>query len=131
MKSLALILLLALMAGCGSGADEHEFADKTEYSVLQSLEFESRTMPRKQRFFVRKAVLKTNLDAVAFPMKNKEQGYVWILARTKRGDVKYSTPEDFEVTSDDVRLVEQQIRLSPAAKAYIEARVTEPKARAR
>ena len=97
-----------------------ESTDATEFSVLQSLEYDYRTKNHDLPFIVFKKALGTNSTVVAFPISNEPQGYVVILAQAEgKENVKSMPSADFKVTSSSYAAVKSQVNFSKEVDQFI------------
>jgi hypothetical protein len=118
-KKLILILMI-MIGGCDMQDKNNEIANKSEYSVLQSYEYEYRKAKNDRPYMVFKRALNTGVTVVAFPIKNKSHGYVVILANSKNPpSVKYIPNVDFVVTQDAYLAVKSQASLSREVEQFI------------
>jgi hypothetical protein len=119
-----LVLLPFIVNGCNKQEMRNEFSDKSEYSILQSYEYEYREIKNDKPYMIFKHALKTNATVVAFPIMNMPKGYVVILAQAE-GSVKVkSMPNaEFLVTQSIFEEVKLNANLSKDVEKYIEAHV--------
>jgi hypothetical protein len=102
----------------------NEFTNKSEYSILQSYEYEYRDVKNDKPYMVFKNALKTDLTVVAFPIKDKPKGYVVILARAEGSPkVKYMPDVDFVVTQNTLTEIQAAITLSKEVEQFIMAHI--------
>jgi len=115
-----LMLVLLVVSGCGMQDMGNEFANKTEYSILQSYEYEYREVKNDKPYMIFKNALKTDFTVVAFPIRDKPKGYVVLLAQTEGSPkVKFSPDVDFVVTQSTFAEVKATTPLSKEVEQFI------------
>lgn len=119
-----MLLMLLVVGACDPQEMENDFTNKSEYSILQSYEYEYREVKNDKPYMVFKNALKTNATIVAFPIKNKPKGYVVILAQAKSSPkVKFMPDTDFIVSQKIIEEVKAETPLSKEVEKFIAAHV--------
>lgn len=118
--------LLAALAGCEEQCSRevagcNELANKHEYSVLQTMEFRHRELPRDRDYRIYRNALDSDLTVIAFPRAKSKTGYVWLLANSKTPPRDKSLPgnEGFIVTPETLAALRAEVDLSPEVDRYI------------
>lgn len=117
---LALFACLSL-ASCEGGAGENELATKNEYSVLQHFEYKFRQKDHAQPYIVEADALGSGHDVIGLPIKGRDEGYVWLIAKSEGIDSVIVLPEKTSFTVDEstMRALEKSVKMSPATAALI------------
>lgn len=82
-----ILILMVMIGGCDMQDKNDEIANKSEYSVLQSYEYNYREAKIDKQYMIFKRALNTGATVVAFPIKNKSHGYVVILDKFKKSTI--------------------------------------------
>ena len=97
---------------------KNESISKTEYSILQSYEYQYRETSNDMPYLVLNHA--SDATVIAFPIKGKSQGYVVILAKSKgKPEVKMMPDADFIVTQAVYMAVKEEISLSTEVDRFI------------
>jgi hypothetical protein len=107
------------LVGCQES--EEGFADKSEFSVLQALEYDYRDAPHSSRVLIQRNAVGSRLDSIGFPIAGRRSGFVWVLAHTESGNVKVSTEDSFQLSHTELIEVEKHVKLDPKVKKFLEA----------
>lgn len=127
MQKISLVVVLCLaLAGCGSAVGAGQELDtKSEYSVLQGLEFDYRYRKQDQPYILERNALSSGYDLIGLPKADSENGYVWLIANPSSEPAVKKVPSDVEflIGKDALAAIEQSVRLTPAVRSYLLARV--------
>lgn len=97
---------------------QDESISKTEYSILQSYEYEYREARNDTPYMVLRHA--SGAAVVAFPVRKKSQGYVMILAKSEgKPEVKAVPNADFIVAQAVYMAVKEEISLSAEVDRFI------------
>ena len=124
MLKVFVFIVLVLINGCNAQAKNDEMSNKTEYSILQSYEYDYREAKNDIPYMIFKKALNTDATVIAFPIKNVQKGYVVILAKSKGTQaVKVMPNTDFVVTQEAYTEVRKQVDLSEDVDMFISAHI--------
>lgn len=119
-----LAVVLLITSGCDMQAIKNESTNKTEYSILESYEYEYREIENDVPYTIVKNALKTNATVLAFPIRGKAQGYVVMLAEAEGVPKDKALPEtDFVVTQSAFTEVKAATGLSKEVEHLIATHV--------
>jgi hypothetical protein len=114
------LFLIAMIGGCDMQDENNELANKPDYSVLQHYDYVYSKANHDKPYMIFTRALNTDTTVVAFPIKNKPVGYVFIIAKSKYSPfVKYMPEVDFDVTQDAYLAVKDQTSLSGEVEQFI------------
>ncbi|MEE7545957.1 hypothetical protein HF319_01885 [Xanthomonas sp. Kuri4-1] len=123
MQNIPVVLVLALaLAGCLSETNAgRELEAKSEYSVLQSFEFDYRERKQERNYIIEKNALSSGYDLIGLPKANVDHGYVWLIANPSSEPAIKKMPSDdvFSVNKDALAAIKQSVQLPPAMEAYL------------
>ncbi len=125
MRTIILSLIL-MLAGCGNGNDAgKELEAKSEYSVLQGLEYDYRQREQDKPYVVEKNAFSSGYDLIGVPKGGSKQGYVWLIANPSSAPAIKQMPKeaDFSINKDDFAAIEKSALLTPAVRSYLAAHV--------
>lgn len=123
-----LAFVLFIVSGCDIQGMNNEFANKTEYSILQSYEYEYRDVKNDEPYMVLKNALQTDKTVLAFPIRGKATGYVVMLAQAEGIPKDKAMPEtDFVVTQRAFTEIKATTLLSKEIEQFIAAHVVDQK----
>lgn len=118
--------LIALICGCDVDATKNEAANKHEYSVLQSVEYQYRDADNNKPYIVVHKALGTELTVIGFPIKGKSKGYVVMLANAAgKPQVKIMPDMEFVVTREVLAALKKEVGISSALDNAIISKVTD------
>ena len=113
-----------LVYGCDSQEMNNELMNKSEYSILQSYEYNYREAINDTPYLVFKHALKTDSTVVAFPIKGKKKGYVVLIADSKgKPKIKAMPDVDFVVTQSAYNTVKGEVSLSDDVDNFIKSHI--------
>lgn len=121
-----LLLILMFLSGCDYDYQkmENEFANKTEYSILQYYENTYRNAEQDKPYMLFEHALNSDYTVVAFPISDKPKGYIAILGKAEGvPKVKISIEANFVVTKDAYAAVKAKVSLSKEVEQFISAHV--------
>jgi hypothetical protein len=100
-----------------------ELAEKSEWAVLQGLEDQHRETPHRAPALVVRNALDSKYTGVGFPARDRDRGYIWVLANptTKPCVKQLPFDRDFSVSADTLAWVKSQTTLDPHVTKYLEA----------
>lgn len=125
-RKLTILIFIMIVVGCDMQDDNREITNKSDYSILQSYEYDYRGANNDKPYMVFDHALGTNRTVVAFPIKNKHVGYVIIIANpTVSSTVKYMPEADFVVTQDVFQTVKSQVSFSEGTEKFISMHIHE------
>lgn len=120
--------VLLIVSGCDIQGMNNEFANKTEYSILEACESEYRDVKNDEPYMVLKNALQTDKTVLAFPIRGKETGYVVMLAQAEGIPKDKAMPEtDFVVTQRAFTEIKATTPLSKEIVLFIAAHVVNQK----
>jgi hypothetical protein len=102
---------------------EGELAQKSEWSVLQRIEAAHREAAQSAPALVVKHALNSEFTAIGFPARDRDKGYVWLLANpTTKPCVKQMPHDrDFVLSSSVLGWLKSQTTVDPRVMAYLES----------
>jgi hypothetical protein len=102
---------------------EGELADKSEWSVLQGVEAAHRNAVHASPALVVRHALNSDYTAIGFPARDRNTGYVWVLANptTKPCVKQLPHDEDFVVTAGVVGWLKSRTAIHPRVREYLES----------
>lgn len=120
-----LAFVLFFVSGCDIQGMNNEFANKTEYSILQACESTYQDVKNDEPYMVLKNALQTDKTVLAFPIRGKATGYVMMLAQAEGipKDKVMSPEEDFVVTQRAFTEIKATTLLSKEIEQFIAAHV--------
>ena len=119
-----LIVLVLLVFGCDAKEMNNDSINKSEYSILQSYEFEYREASNDKPYMVFKNALNTDVTVVAFPINQRKVGYVVLIANSKGTPKIKAMPDvDFVVTQSAYESVKAEASLSKDVDHFIASHV--------
>jgi hypothetical protein len=125
-KYLLLIWLFILLgSGCDMQVINNDSVNKFEYSILQAYEYEYRDMRNDGApYLIIKNALQTDMTVVAFPIKGKKTGYVFMLAQARGFPKGKFLPEvAFTVTKSMLEDLKTIIPISKEVESFIAAQI--------
>jgi hypothetical protein len=97
-----------------------ELSNKQEYSIIQSVEYEYRNVRHEKEYIIFRDALNTKKTLVAFPVKDKNHGYVVILASScSSPKVKYLPEKDFMVSPSTLEIVFSEVSFSDEVRSFL------------
>lgn len=112
--------------GCGGKPDAGgELNTKSEYSVLQSFEFDYRQRTHALPYVIGKNALSSGYDVIGLPRTDGERGYVWLIANPSGAPAIKQMPSgvDFSISSDTLAVIEKSAQLDSEVRSYLAAHI--------
>ncbi len=123
-RKLMILIFIMIIVGCDRQDTNKEIINKSDYSILQSYEYDYRNANNDESYMIFHHALGTNRTVVAFPIKNKNVGYVVIIANPiVSTTVKYMPESDFIVTENVFQKVKSQVSFSKETEKFISAKI--------
>lgn len=123
-----LAFVLFIVSGCDIQGMNNEFANKTEYSILEACESTYQDVKNDEPYMVLKNALQSDKTVLAFPIRGKATGYVVMLAQAEGIPKDKAMPEtDFVVTQRAFTEIKATTPLSKEIAQFIAAHVVDQK----
>jgi hypothetical protein len=119
-----IIAFQVFLIGCDVGAIKTDAIDKTEWSILQSFELKYRERAHAESHLIFKNALDSGYTVIAFPIKDRRQGYAVMLTNSDgSAKVKIVPNVEIVVAVDAYDSVKRETKLSTEIDTFILARV--------
>jgi hypothetical protein len=119
MKIFACLMILTLW-GCDKKNIDTDLSSKSEYSILQSFEYEYSDFGHDENFILVHNALGTGHNILAFPISQAEKGYVVMLTDADSKPKDKRIPEKgFTVNMDVLNKVKKLTNLSTEVELLI------------
>ncbi|WP_156362558.1 hypothetical protein [Xylophilus sp. Leaf220] len=112
------------IVGCDVASIENEAINKSEYSLLQYYAYEFQQAKHDRPYMIFKKALNTDINVIAFPAANKNNGYVAIIAKSAGYPrVKILPEEEFIINKKSYEELKSEISISREVNFFIQSKI--------